>query len=52
MFRKIITTACAAIVLATAIGSAASAQTARKQGVQPHTTFEKLWFALPQGQDS
>jgi len=52
MFGKISASFCAAIVLATALASAASAQTApRKQGVQPYTNFEKLWFSLPQGDE-
>jgi hypothetical protein len=50
MFGKITASLCAAIVLAAALASAA--QTApRKQGVQPYTNFEKLWFSLPQGDE-
>jgi hypothetical protein len=48
MFGKIIASLCAATVLASAV----SAQTApRKQGVQPYTNLEKLWFSLPQGDE-
>jgi hypothetical protein len=52
MFGKTTASLCAAIVIATVLASAASSQTApRKQGVQPYTNFEKLWFSLPQGDE-
>ena len=42
------------LVLATAYGTVGPAQTAplqQKQSVQPNTSFEKMWFAMPQGEE-
>ena len=50
MFSKTMIALCSVLVLATTYGTAAQAQQ-RKQGVQPYTGFEKMWFAMPKGEE-
>ena len=49
MLKKSLITLSAALVVATALVSAANAQTSqRANGVRPFTAAEKLWFQIPE----
>jgi hypothetical protein len=50
MFTKTMIALSTALLLATALGSAANAQTTPK-GVSSYTAAEKLWFQIPEAAD-
>jgi hypothetical protein len=51
MFAKTMIVLSAALVLGTAYASVATAKTApRTHTVQPYSSFEKLWFSIPAGE--
>ena len=51
MFTKTMIALSTALVLATALGSAAHAQTTPKGVVSSYTAGERLWFQIPEAAD-